>query len=143
MNKKMILKAILDGFVESLTLICLGLFLVSTYALNLTLNHGLWLGFLGAVICVVVFALLIRKETSNKVIILYFLINIFSFILCYAIMMSIRMVSEFEIFSLRDVNNGDGILLLFVNGCFVLSSLVLRVCVLVVLAIKNKVRSRK
>lgn len=143
MNKKLVFYAVLDGFIGSLILIVLGAFLVSTYAALLSLKHCFLLGFFAAILYTVLFIVPTRKETNNKAILCYLLISIFSFVLCYIIMIACRAISGFTLLPMREVNNADGISILFVSACFILSSFVLKVFALIVPIIKKRYCSQK
>lgn len=135
--KKYFLKALLDGFISSLVLDCLDIFLLSVYASSLSLKQYLLLGVLGAMISSAIYFVFILKESSNKNILRFSLMSIFSFILCMAIMLGIHLTFSIDFLPLREVNNGDGIMLLFTIGSFILSSIVIRFYIFSTLIIKN------
>lgn len=143
MNKKIIFKAILDGFISSFVLNCLGIFLVSIYASNLSLEQCLLIGFLTAMLFTTVFAMLMLKESSNKAIMCYSLISIVSFAFFVAIMMVFQLTFKFDFMIIRETNNADGILLIFTIVCFVLSSVLLRACAFILLIIRNAKKNRE
>jgi len=140
MNKKIFIKAALDGLIQNLILVCSGTFLFSVYAVSLSVRQYLLAGLFGAILSAVVYVLLIPKESNNKVIICFSLIGMLFFVLSIVTMLVIRLTFTFDILPLREVNNADGILFLFAAGFFVLASITLRVCIFVVLIVRNKYR---
>lgn len=137
MNKKHFLKAVLDGFIQSLVLVCLGVFVISTYTSNLSLRQHILIGILGAILSSIVYFVLTMKESNNKAIMCYSLLSIIFFALCIIIILAFRLTFTFDFGFLRETNNSDGILLLFAIGSFILASIMLRLCIFASLVIKN------
>ena len=144
MNKKLFKKAALDGLIQSLILFCLETFLVSKYFSNVSLKRFLLVGLFSAVLSTVVFVMFTIKESTNKAIMFFWIISTLCFILCDVVMLALRLTFKLDFLPLREVNNANGILIVFAIGCFMLSTIILRVCAFIVLIIKNQhYRSQK
>ncbi|MBR4058022.1 MAG: hypothetical protein IKK00_07855 [Oscillospiraceae bacterium] len=137
MNKRIVLKAALDGLIQSLILVCLGTFSVSVYASNLSLEKHLLIGASSAALSAFVYVALTLKESDNKKLTRFSLNSLLFFILSTVVIFAIRLTFRFGFMPLREVNHADGILLLFVIGCYILASIVLKICVYIISVIKN------
>lgn len=137
MKKRIFLKAVLDGLIQSLILVCLETFSISVYASNLSLEQHLLIGASSAVLSAVVYVVLTLKESNNKKLACFSLISILFFVLNMVSILAIRLTFRFNFMPLREVNNADGILILFIIGCYILVSIILRICVFVISIIKN------
>ena len=134
--KKIFLKAILDGLMQSFIFAFLGVFLFSAYASHLSLEQHLLAGALCATVSAAMCVLLAKQELSNKGIVCFFITNIFCFLICTVIMIAIISARPIVCFPLRETNYADGILLLFAYGSFILVSFVLRGVILGMLIIR-------
>lgn len=137
MNKRILIKAVFDGLIQSLILVCLGIFSISEYASNLSLEQYLSVGALSAIFTSVVYIVLIPKEPNNKIFMYFSLLCIFCFVLSMVSVLAILLTLRLDLSSLRKVNNADGILILFITGGYLLASTILRVGVFVATIIKN------
>lgn len=144
MNKKIFLKAILDGFIQSFCLICLVIIIVSEYSPSTNPTYLRLLVMFGAGSVGFVYFLLIRKESSNKAIIYLTLTSILFFVLWLIIMIILYTIIPTDFLTaLHEANIADGILTVIVSRLFLLYSFVLKVCVLIALVIKNHRKCKK
>ena len=138
MNKRTFIKAIFDGFIQSLFSVCIGTFSVSVYSSNLSLKQYMLIGVLGAILSTFVYVVLMLKESSNKKLVCFSLLGLFCFVLSMIFMLAILIIFKFNFVPMREVNNADGIFILFAIGCYFLVSFILRICTLAILIIKNR-----
>lgn len=138
MRKNFIIKAALDGLIQSLILFFSGIFLFSIYASNLSLQGYLLIGLLGAIFSTIVYIAHILKESNIKVIAFTSLTSKLFFFLFMAIMLGMHLIFRFNFLPLREINDADGILFLFTSGCFILASIIIRTCIFVVLIVMHK-----
>lgn len=140
MSKRLAFKAVLDGFIGGSVLYLIGSLLVSSYAVDLNITHYLLLGLLPAILYALLFVILTHNISSIKTVLYYFLISVFSSVLWIFILINGTTVFGIDFFPVREANNADGLLILFISGCFAFASVVLRCCVLVVRIILKKTK---
>lgn len=131
MNKRLI-KSLIDGVVHSLMFILLGIF-----CLILPTEYGLLAGALCAIPSAILYGVLARKETGNKGLVSFSAMSMLWFVLCVVIFLIIRITFKFHFIYVPEENNAAGIVILLAQGCYILSSALLRTCCLVALIIKN------
>ena len=142
MKKNIMLKSAFDGIIQTFGLMFLSVFVTSELAKNVSLKQLLHISSLGAALLSNYYLLVLLREVSNKTIIWFSLGSICSLSLCIAILFAVQLTCPIDIFSMRKLNDADGIVILFTTGCFVLSSALLRLCVFIALLIKNMYQSR-
>ena len=139
MNKRSFVKAILDGTIQGLILFCLLLLDLSKYTLNWSIKQYLTVALCGAIFSSCVYFFLIFKESNLKGGIFFFIISVVSFAIVMLILLILYLNVNF--FSLRELNNADGILLLLNIGCFILSSFILRIGIFATWIINKKLKN--
>ena len=137
MNKKYMIKAVLDGLIQGFTLYCLVMILLSLPVSYSSFISCLLAGGILGIISASIYFILVRKE-SRKNIIKFSIISIIFFILFNIIALVIRMQFHLNILPLRELGNGDGILILFICAFFLIPNFVLRFITCVVLFIQKK-----
>lgn len=137
MNKRIFIIAVFDSFIQSLLLVCLGTFSISVYSSKLSLNQYLLIGVLSAILSAVVYVVVMLKESNNKKLVCFLLLGLLCFVLSMVLMLAILIIFKFNFIPLREVNNADGILILYTTGCYILVSFILRLCAFVISIIKN------
>lgn len=137
MNKRILIKAVFDGLIQSLILAGLGTFSISVYSANLALEQYLLIGVICAIFSAVVYAVFTVKEFSNKKIIYFSLVGILCFVLSIVSILALYLTFSFNFVPLREINNADGILILFSIVCYILASIIFRICIFVLSIIKN------
>lgn len=137
MNKRFFIIAVLDSFIQSLILVCLGTFSISVDSSNLSLNQYLLIGVLSAILSAVVYVVVMLKESNNKKLVCFLLLGLLCFILSMVLTLAILIIFKFNFIPLREVNNADGILILYMTGSYILVSFILRLCAFVISIIKN------
>ena len=146
MKNKMILKAIIDGAVLTIVLVLLnGLESTSLMLHRNGLTALIIISAAVAILFAVIYLLMLRKETINKVIIRFSLISVLCFVITLIVVMAVCItlhISVANIFSSRELGNVDGIILLLITGTFVAVSTVVRLGILVALLIKNNRREK-
>ena len=146
MTKKILTKAFFDGLTQFFILFCLGDFVFSVFSENWSLEHFILLALLGAILSAFMCVIFTHKILSNSAIVCFSLTSILCFLLCVASMLAIRIlfkVQSVQIFPMRDINDADGILFLFSTGYMILFSIILKVCIFIILIIRNAFHKNK
>ena len=125
MNKKVFFRAILDGVFQSLILTCLVMFTISEYTSILSLEQILLIAASCAVLSSVHYTILALKESTKKKLVYFSLTSFLGFFLSMVITVIFRISVRLNVWPLREVNNADGILILFAIGCYILTSIIL------------------
>lgn len=133
MNKKRILNAFIDGIIQSFLVFFAGVFPVLLNVPSLSLTQYLLLGALTGLFSAVVFFILAQKESNKRRIIQFSLFCVLWFVLCTVILLIIWSSLPVGCLPLRELNNADGLLILFTQGSYILSSLILRLCIFLIL----------
>ena len=137
MNKKVFLKASIDGLTQGIASACLGQFLISTYTFDFTLTQCMVFGTVLAIICGSLYLGLVINERQNKSILLFSLVSILIFIGTFLCVTIFQVSCSYSPISLREVNNADGVLLL-VSMLFTFAlSFVLKLSIFFLMLIKN------
>ena len=139
MKRICLLKSVLDGIIQFIFLIGLSTFTTSEYTQFYSLKHFMLISILGAILLTVVYLVFMIKETNNRMIVWFSLSSFCSFCLCITILFVARLTFTIDNFYMRQINNADGILIIFTLACFFLTLVVLRLCVFVMLIIKNNI----
>ena len=141
MNRVKSVKAILDGLLRSVMVEQLGGFLVSTYALGIPPKQCVVLGALCAIVATIVSLILMPKYCKSKVMLSFFVLSTLAFAASVILLFSFNLMCPLSIWPLRELNNADGVLLIFAIGSFLLLSFFLRASILLALVIKNLYKS--
>jgi hypothetical protein len=139
-NKRIIIKSIFDSLSQSLIFACLGV--LGIYDL-LSLNEYMMIGVLGAILSSSIYIVLALQETENKNFVCFTLIGIPMFALFTVLLLAIRITFKFDFLPSPEVNNANGIIILFTQGCYIITSFILRTCCFVILIIKNIRKARQ
>ena len=141
MNKRIIIKSIFDSLSQSLIFGCLGV--LGIYD-PLSLNEYMMIGVLGAILSSSIYIVLALQETENKNFVCFTLIGIPVFALFTVLLLAIRITFKFDFLPPPpEVNNANGIIILFTQGCYIITSFILRTCCFVILIIKNIQKARQ
>ena len=96
-----------------------------------------FLSFLVAMLLTLYYVWCLAKEGSNKKIVFFFLGSLCSFLISVLLLFAVYLFVQINFSFMRELNNADGIVILFTTGCFTLSSFLLRLCTLSGLVVKN------
>lgn len=142
MKKKNLIKALLDGLVQSVSLICLLDLFLSVYTSNFSLIQYTLYTIISAIICSIVYFILVLKEVNNKIIIGISLGSVLSFVVLSGIFLVSRLAFTASLFPLREINNADGILVLLTSVCFLIYVAVLKLSIFIFFLVKNNNKTR-
>ena len=152
MSDKIFLKAAPDGIVQSLILFLSAEYTMSVYSSNQSVIYQLFfISGLCAILSATIYFLFLMKETCNKRIAFFSLSSILWFILTVVVILIILIAvptilqNQFPIsvFPLREeVNNADGIWMMFVTGAFILFSFVLKLILFLTFIIRNMYKTK-
>ena len=134
---RLLFKAMLDGLCQYLIMFCIGVLSISAYASDFAIEQELVIAVICAVISAFIYYVLSFKETGKKALAFFSLISTGAFVLFIALAFIAQISFGFVFLSLRETNNADGLLILIVTGCYLLSSTILKVCVCVARIIKQ------
>lgn len=101
------------------------------------------IGVLGAILSTSIYIVLALKEIKNKNFVCFTLIGVLWLVLCMMFLLTIRTIFNFDFLSLHEMNNANGIMILFSQGFYILVSFVLRTCCFVMLIIKHIQQTRQ
>lgn len=136
MNRRVIFKAILDGFIEAILMHIVALFCISVYATDWSVENCMLLGALGALISAFIYFLFMFPEKNNKEI----GINTAIRIPCWFLFSVIILLLPFRVLPIGETTPGDGFVIIFTAGSFIFASMLLRSGILAALLIINKSR---
>ena len=134
---KKLLTYTIDGIVQALCLRLLFCFLLSLPSqnnLSLVLIFGIFLVLFTAI----VYIHILYRTRRNLQILLILLSNIFSFVVCSALILLIDITFPYTLFELRETNNADGILILISGFLFLSTCVFLKLVILIVMVIKRR-----
>lgn len=137
--KNKLLSLSFDGMFQGIFLGILSKLSVSSYITSSLVGFFV-IDLVFAIVFAIVFYSILHKQTSNKSIILSSAISFSCFLLTVITLFVIQIFYPLEIFMPREVNNADGITLLFAIGAFIGLTMLLRLLVFGIVLIKNIVK---
>lgn len=142
MKNRIVLRAAIDGIFQGFLLFILGEFLISIYAQKFSLEKQLLLCGILAISSAIVYYFLLFRSFYNKVIkfslysIVWFCISVFLMFINY-------LTVSFHILPIRQLNEGDGIILIITDVAFILLSIFSKLTVFLISLIKSKKNKKK
>lgn len=140
--KKKLLFSSFDGIIQAILFSVLSMLSISSY-FNNSFVLFLIIAIVFAAISTVTFHLIIHKQTSNRAVALSTLTSFMSFLLTVIILLALQISCPLILFDSREVNNADGIFLLFILGTFLGFTVLLKFAVFCISIIKNKRKKHK
>ena len=145
MRRKRILRAVLDGVANWLLLTGVTICSLAEKTTWIPLAWMTVLSALAAALSSVCYWLLLKKEDGRKARLCFTLESILSFFVCAALYL-ICLISKtwfpFQRIPLRETNAADGIVLLFLWRCFLLISVIAKICVFAAVDTENGRKER-
>ncbi len=121
--------ALCYGFMQALIIAIFISFLVSKYVVVFLLKHMLIISIFVALMSAIFYSITIFRLHKKREKILFSLSSTFCSILFLIVLFVIHMEFPFAFFSISQLNDADGILLIFTVGCYIIASLLLKLCV--------------
>ena len=140
MRRRRILYAATDGAANWLLLAGVTICALAEKTAWISLAWMIALSAAAAVISTVWYGrLLMRiKNDGRKAMLCFTLESILSFLVCVVIDFALKMQVSFPWISLRETNAADGIVIFFLWGCFILISVVAKICVFAAIGTKKR-----
>lgn len=142
MNKKIYWKATIDGLFGSLILQFLNTFCISVFSTGYSFEQFFLVTIFGALLSTSIYCIFLLKEYENKKVRYFTALGFLFFIIGRVIFLFLDLTVKWEILPLRETNSADGLLIIFMAVCFILTSILLRACVFILLMIRNKRRNQ-
>ncbi len=138
MSRKNFLKALLVAFVQGLCLGFINTYIVSNFSINKSFEHYMLISICLSICVSCCLYLLFHNENKKKVIISAYLISALIYVVFLLIALVVNISAPTAIFPLRETNAADGIIILFVDGAYIILSCLLKAVAFFALLIKNR-----
>ena len=130
-KKKFYLQAIVDGSLRSFLGSLLDVFILSIYASNLAFEHFVIIALICGILSSTLYWVFIRKENSNKSIIIFSLLSMGGCIVSYGIILMLQIFGWFVSLPVREVNNADGLIVMMIAGVYLGSAFLMRLAIFI------------
>ena len=142
MRANIIGKAIIEGLIQTVGLIIIIACITASFTASAILESLLVICIFLALVTAVVYLTYLFKINKTKEIICFSFISSLSFFLSLVVLLLIHFYFPFPVYSLRELNNADGLTLILYSGIFYVCSLVLKSCIFIILIIKNTYKKK-
>lgn len=140
MKNRSVFKGFLDAFINALLLFGINTFFLTIYAENFSVEKCMLIELAAAIMLSIIFFISIFKE-SNKNILEYVIISSLSFPFFSVLIITIYyLIPFYKSIPFSDVNAADGLLCMTGSALFLITSIILKVILIICLLIKNKKR---
>lgn len=134
--KNNLIRATIDGVANSFCLLFIGQLLISPVSLHLNFFTSIGIAILASFIISIIFFLLIVRANRIKNIIVFCTASTFLF----SIVSLLHLVFNIRYFPVRETTAADGLVIMFTLGTYLLFSLLLKIVVIVILALKYNIK---
>jgi len=129
-------KGLLVGLSQSFILEFLIAFFCSEFFVKTALEKFLVIVVMSSFFSVILYVLLVYKETDNKKVVSLYVTSFLSFILIETILFLFNPFSF--VLPYRKIGNADGLVIVMIMCIFIISTVILELCTLIVVIIKNR-----
>lgn len=143
MNKKIFIKAACYGFIQSLVLNCLLFFYLSVYSSNISLKQYVLSGMFCSIVFSIVYCVIARNLTDSRVLFSFSITSMICYILGMLLVIMFCLIFNKTFLTLREVNNSDGISILFFVIFYISVSVILKTVFFTYLIIRNKLNKKR
>lgn len=140
MKKSITLKALTVGFIQGMLLLLLNYCYISQYFKGIQIELFFIICILFATISSVLYYLFIRKQSTNRAMIAFSVISIFSFIVILGIAFICLLSLSNEMIPQRETNNVDGLVILLFSVVYIAVTELINLSIFIGIAIRNKKR---
>lgn len=138
MKNNFVFKGLLDAFINSLLLFIINTFFLTIYAENFSVKKCISIELAAAIILSIIFFILIFKEKNNHNILKYIITGICSFPFFSVLNIIIYYLIPFaKNIPFYDANAGSGLLCMVGSAIFLITSIILKVIIIIYLLVKN------